>query len=121
MLKMFGSKNGFTLIEVMASMIILAIGVLGLAPMIITAIQGNSFGEDMTNANALAQDKMEELKTISYSLMASGQDTVGTVQRTWTVDRDNPITGVSQLTVITQWLDEGGNQHQVKLMTIRAE
>ncbi len=114
-------QDGFTLIEVLASMVILAIGVLGLAPMIISAIQGNSFGNDMTRANTLAQDKMEELKTMSYTLMSSGQDTVGSVERTWTVNRDDPIPGVSRLTVITKWYDEGGNSRQVRLMTLRAQ
>jgi len=121
MLKMFGSKNGFTLIEVMASMIILAIGVLGLAPMIITAIQGNSFGEDMTDATLIAQGKIEELRNISYDLMASGQDTVGTVQRQWTIQNDTPAIGIRQITVQTSWTDQGGNSHLVTLITLRAK
>lgn len=114
-------KNGFTLIEVMASMIILSIGVLGLAPMIISAIQGNSFGDDMTDATLIAQDKIEELRNINYALIASGQDTVGTVQRQWTVQNDTPAIGISQITVQTSWTDEEGNSHMVTLVTLRAE
>ena len=114
-------QDGFTLIEVMASMIILAIGVLGLAPLIIATIQGNSFGDDMTRATLLAQSKIEELRNISYDLMSSGQDTVGTVQRQWTVQKDVPSIGISQITVQTSWVDEEGNTHLVTLTTLRAE
>ena len=114
-------KKGFTLIEVLASMIILSIGVLGLAPLIISAIQGNSFGNDMTNATLLAQDKIEELRNVNYDLMTSGQDTVGTIQRQWTVQGNTPSTGVSQITVQASWSDVKGSNHQVTLITLRAK
>ncbi len=116
-----GNKNGFTLIEVMASMIILSIGVLGLAPLIISAIQGNSFGEGMTDAALLAQDKIEQLRNSNYDLMASGQDTVGTVQRQWTIQKDTPSIGISQITLRASWTDVGGNNHLVTLITLRAK
>jgi len=116
-----GHKNGFTLIEVLASMIILSIGVLGLAPLIISAIQGNSFGNDMTNATFLAQDKIEELRNVNYDLMTSGQDTVGAIQRQWAVQRNTPSTGVSKITVQASWSDVRGSNHQVTLITLRAK
>ena len=37
------NKEGFSLMEVMISMLILSIGILGLAPMMVTSIFGNSF------------------------------------------------------------------------------
>ncbi len=120
-LKRLISKEGFTLIEVLTSMVIFSIGVLGLAPLIIATIQGNSFGDDMTRATLLAQGKIEELRNVNYDLMSSGQDTVGTVQRQWTVQKDVPSIGISQITVQTSWVDEEGNTHLVTLTTLRAE
>ena len=65
MSKKLKNQKGFTLVEVMISMVILAIGVLGLAPMMVTAMYGNAFSEDVTSAAFLAQDSMERLKNQS--------------------------------------------------------
>ncbi len=63
--KKLKNQKGFTLVEVMISMVILAIGVLGLAPMMVTAMYGNAFSKDVTSAAFLAQDSMERLKNQS--------------------------------------------------------
>lgn len=65
MSKKLKNQKGFTLVEVMISMVILAIGVLGLAPMMVTAMYGNAFSKDVTSAAFLAQDSMERLKNQS--------------------------------------------------------
>jgi type IV pilus assembly protein PilV len=52
-----------SLIEVMAAMMILAVGVLGLAPLMVITIDANSFANELTEANTLAQDKIESLRT----------------------------------------------------------
>lgn len=59
------NQKGFTLVEVMISMLVLAIGLLGLAPMMVTAMYGNAFSEDVTSAAFLAQDSIERLKNQS--------------------------------------------------------
>ncbi|OGC75999.1 MAG: hypothetical protein A2145_00825 [candidate division Zixibacteria bacterium RBG_16_40_9] len=43
-------------------MLILAIGILGLAPMMVTTMFGNAFSKDVTSAAFLAQDSLERLK-----------------------------------------------------------
>lgn|SRR5574341_480881 len=62
MRKQFKNQKGFTLVEVMISMLILAIGVLGLAPLMVTTMFGNAFSKDVTSAAFFAQDSMERLK-----------------------------------------------------------
>ncbi len=62
MRKQFKNQKGFTLVEVMISMLILAIGILGLAPMMVTTMFGNAFSKDVTSAAFLAQDSLERLK-----------------------------------------------------------
>ena len=57
-------KKGFTLIEVLIGLIILAIGVLAVAGMQITSIIGTSFSSNMTQASVLAQDRLEFLKSL---------------------------------------------------------
>jgi type IV pilus assembly protein PilV len=55
------NENGFTLIETMIAMIILAIALLGIAQMQISAMRGNRSSYDMTEASALASDFLEQL------------------------------------------------------------
>ena len=61
------ANGGFTLIEVMITVGILSIGLLALASMQITAIKDNSFSSNLTEASALAQQKMEELMNLQYN------------------------------------------------------
>lgn len=60
---LFGNQKGLSLLEVMISMLILAFGVLGLAPMLVVSMFGNSYSNQVTVADAIAMDQFEEIKT----------------------------------------------------------
>ncbi|MDA3819829.1 MAG: prepilin-type N-terminal cleavage/methylation domain-containing protein [Candidatus Delongbacteria bacterium] len=60
------NQNGFTLIEVMIAITVLAIGILGVAKMQLSAVKGNSYASGLTEATAFAQNKMEELVALAY-------------------------------------------------------
>ena len=69
---------GFTIIEVVIAISILAVGLLGVAAMQTSAIQVNSAAGQMTARINWAQDKMEELKALAFSdpwLEAAGNPT----------------------------------------------
>lgn len=55
-------ERGFTLVEVLITAAILAIGLLGSAGMVISSISGNDRGKDLTIAVGLADDKVEEIR-----------------------------------------------------------
>jgi type IV pilus assembly protein PilV len=55
-------EKGFSLIEVLIGLIILAIGILAVAGMQITSIVGTSFSSNLTQASVIAQDRLEFLK-----------------------------------------------------------
>jgi prepilin-type N-terminal cleavage/methylation domain-containing protein len=55
------NENGFTLIETLVAMVILAIAMLGIAQLQLSAIQGNRSSYDMTEASALASDMIEQM------------------------------------------------------------
>nr|HDO80263.1 prepilin-type N-terminal cleavage/methylation domain-containing protein [Candidatus Bathyarchaeota archaeon] len=61
------NNRGFSLLEVMIAFVILAIGLLGLAALQVTAIRGNAFSSGMTFATMLAQQKLEELKGLPFT------------------------------------------------------
>jgi type IV pilus assembly protein PilV len=67
-------QNGFTLIEVLISIAVFSIGILGVATMNIYAINGNAASFDMTRAVYMASAKVESLsaKDIDSSYLAAG-------------------------------------------------
>ena len=60
-------EDGFTLIEVLVAISILAFGLLAVASMQLAAIQANSSAIETTEALNVAQDKMEELIALPFN------------------------------------------------------
>jgi len=100
-------EKGFTLIEVMAGMVIMSVGLLLLLPMMVTSMQANDFARGSTEASMLIKDKMEQLKNTANP--ASGVDSVGTVARTWTVT--DLGSNLLQLDVNIAWIDRNDRPH----------
>jgi prepilin-type N-terminal cleavage/methylation domain-containing protein len=57
---------GFTLIEVITALTILAIAMLSFIPMVISTMRANSFGAQMTHSTQLTQDKLEEIRRMNF-------------------------------------------------------
>lgn len=53
------NESGLTLLEVMVTMVVLTIGLLGLAPMIVLSIDGNSMSQDVLTVSNLAKEPIE--------------------------------------------------------------
>jgi prepilin-type N-terminal cleavage/methylation domain-containing protein len=62
----FSNKKGLTLIEVLIAIVILAIGLLGVAVLQYMAIGGNAFGREMQIATKLGQELLEVTRSISF-------------------------------------------------------
>ena len=74
-------EQGFTLIEILIAITIFAIGILAVGKMQITAIQGNSRANYLTEAATIAQSKMEELISLDYNdSLLDDDDSDGTNQ-----------------------------------------
>lgn len=67
MMKEHTSQAGFTLIEVLIAILILSIGILGVAVMQISAIDGNSIAIHLTGAANEGGDTLETLIPRSYA------------------------------------------------------
>jgi len=59
-------SSGFSLIEVLVSLVILAVGILAIAQMQVAAIRGIAFSRHMTSATYLARQQLEYLRSLPY-------------------------------------------------------
>lgn len=142
-------QRGFSLIEVLVALVILAVGLLGLAMFQVTAIKGNAIASKWTVATELAQDRLERFRHVGWNSIDlassdSGGYTTGTppqpnyanlpgaagdntnvrgtqYYRVWYV---NPIPSTANtfttITVWCCWRDESSVWHNVMLVTQRA-
>ena len=67
-------QEGYTLVEILIAIAILAFGILAVATMQVTAIKTNAIASGMSQGVTLAQAKVEELMNHSYSTLI---DTTG--------------------------------------------
>ncbi len=112
-MKKIAKDKGFTLIEVMTAITILAVGLLLLLPMMVVSIQANDLAQNFTNSSMLIKQKMEELKGLSNP--ASGTDSVGVAQRVWTVtDAENDL---KKLIIDITWIDKDGKIRSNSMMS----
>jgi Tfp pilus assembly protein PilV len=116
----FSRPEGFTLLEVMISICILMAGLLAVGTMQVTAIYGNSQANRVTKATSMAEEKMEELLSLEYTLasahadLSQGNHPVAPVTdasgytTTWTVE-DNVLgnQNTKAITVTVTWQNKG--------------
>jgi type IV pilus assembly protein PilV len=135
-------EEGFSLIEVLVALTILAVGLLSLALLQVTAIKGNAGASTSTIATDLAQAKLELFRRDAWiaidnstnttfdggttpiyaSVPADAGDSVSvrgtTFYRIWRVLPTTP--SLKTITVWTCWRDDRGIWHSVMLVTQRA-
>ena len=123
--KAIRKQKGFTLIEVVAGLIILAIGLLAIAAMQITSTKGGYFSSNVTRATIFAQDKLEYLKNLSYSdsNLSNGLHNEGTISgsifsRVVNVAEDAG-NSMKTITVTINWTDRV--THGISFSTIRSK
>lgn len=119
------NEKGFTLIEVLVAIVILSIGLLGMASLTIGIINGNKLSNDLTTATTLAQDEMEDIRRLGYSNAVSETKAVlsspyDEFKREVTVADDSPAPGMKTVTVKVYWGGVSKEEHDVELKTILA-
>lgn len=140
----FGKRDGFSLIEAMVALTILAIGLLALALLQTTAIKVNALASKSTVATQLAQDRMEFFRHTGWAAVVSspaGGYNTGTMTpvytgfpgsegdvvslrgtdyyRAWFINNDTAT--LRTITVWVCWQDERQNWHNVSLVTRRTD
>lgn len=117
---------GFTLIELMIALFVFAIGMLAITAMCMISIKGNYMVNRMTEANFLAQGKMEEmLAEVDMSLLVDGSEVDidgngnagGSYTRSWDV---TAVDDNRWIKVRVTWTDSKGS-HQVALTSFNRD
>ena len=115
------NEKGFSLVESLVAVALMAIAISGLAMMNMSTLQADAKSSSVNTATALAQDKLEELQTLRRSasdwaegthgpetgLDGSGNANGGPYSRQWEVDLNyNGFNNLSRVTVTVSWSDE---------------
>jgi prepilin-type N-terminal cleavage/methylation domain-containing protein len=112
-------SKGFTLIEVLIALVILSVAFLGLAGLMVQTTKNNSFGGRMTEAATFAQDKLEELRAVSWVTITPGSDrktgsAIGTdYARNWNVATNGNL---KTITITINWNDK--TNHSISLLSV---
>jgi type IV pilus assembly protein PilV len=128
-------RGGFTLLEVMLALSILAFGLLGLAAMQLYAMQGRSSGRHSTFAATVAQTHMDELQRRNWTTVTDTggawvsqarnnvvQDGTNQVEQAYTLNWriTDDVVGVTRLIdVRVTWTEENGADRAYSLSSIR--
>ena len=124
-------EQGFTLVEVMIAMLLLLIGMTGVALAQIQALRSNNNSAQRTKALYLAEEGLENFHAMSFinpALAAAGvvQDPANPIQlsltdedvaryyRCWEITANSPRTGVSTIVVEVRVEDPACNPRDVR-------
>jgi prepilin-type N-terminal cleavage/methylation domain-containing protein len=116
-------EAGFTLLEVVVAMGILATGLLAVAAAQLTAIRMSARSKNLMHATHLAQAQMEAFQALPQaSLPATGNDPnnpialnltsdpnnpdATTFNRSWVITPNDPSPGITKVTVQVDWFDD---------------
>lgn len=79
------SRAGFTIVEVVVAMIILTVGVLGLAGTTMYVVRATTYGDITTERSAALQSVVERLRSLDYDSVNASSDSIGGFTVSWTV------------------------------------
>ncbi len=119
-------KGGFTLIELVISLAVLAFTLLGVGNILMSSARSSIMANKTTLACNLCQAKIEGLKSLSYNSLSDSQEnnideegnSGGCFNRTVTATA-GPIPNTKLITVTTVWTDLSGTR-TVSLRTMFA-
>lgn len=133
------SHGGFSLLEAMIALSILAVGIIGMTAGQLAATRLSSHSQGKMLAMHLAEQQIEIFQvmpaTAVIDLMTDGDypndptnpiDPIPgdseelTFDRRWIVEPDTPEAGVMRITVEVDWVDSRGATRTLRLQTLKA-
>lgn len=111
------AEGGFTLIELMVALVIIAVGVMTLSGIQTSSSRDVHMTGRRTNALALAEERIEIARSAGYTGAISDSGTTGPFS--WTCYVDVADVELKSVTVSVGWVDKAQNQ-SLQLMTLLA-
>ena len=122
-----GEEGGFTLIEVLIALLVLLVGMAGILSLQLTSMKATSFSRHATEASSLAEDKVEDLRTVALDSVrfANGTDQVdargvadadGPYIRAWTI---SPGADTTIVNVSVSWTERGDEPYTISMADMR--
>ena len=122
-MKQFTRSKGFTLLEVLVTLVILSVALLALAGLMVTTTRNNAFGGNMTEAATFAQDKLEEFRATHWERLLPTTAGPGVDQRSgctgipytrsWNIAEAGSL---KTITIAVNWNDR--INHSIKLASV---
>ncbi len=117
------SRKGFTLIEVLVTMIILSISLLALAGLMARTTRANADGSHITEATTIAQDRLEQLRATRWEDITLGNildQVTGSTGVTYARNSNVVQNGnLRTVTITVNWTDRAN--HSVRLLSMVAQ
>jgi type IV pilus assembly protein PilV len=123
-------EQGFTLLEVLVTVLILTFGLLGTLGLTTGVIRGNFFSKNITSATAIAQNQLEAVQnegylkaTTTYFPATAVNVTMGGVNftRTTSITNNSPASNMRTVSVTVTWNEANNTPRSVILQTILAQ
>lgn len=120
-------SNGFTLLEVLVSLIILGISLIALAGLMTTTTKNNSVGGRLTEAATLAQDKLEELRATNWESIIPNSMNTELFQirpgfqytRNWIARLNGANPDIKEIEITINWTDM--TTHSLRFFSVLAK
>ena len=106
-------ERGYVFVELLVSMFFLSVLLLGLSQVFMLSIRSNSYSTTRTKGTIIAQDKLEDLKKLTYDGLVAGGSLDSNQEgyfevpvpgealflRRWKISNDTPIAGMKTIQV----------------------
>jgi len=121
-----GHQTGFSLLEMLITIIVLASGLLAIGSMYGAILNANTLSKQRSEAVVLAEKKLEELRGQSYASLVSATDTVtaasssgssANYQRSWSVVTASGGLAYKDVGVTVTWTDNKNQSQNIVLST----
>ena len=77
------ARGGFTMVEVIIAIIILTLGVMGMAGTTMLVVRQVTLARVMTERSVALQSVVERVQAMNYDNVATGSDSLGVFRMTW--------------------------------------